>query len=147
MPQYLSDQDPIYEDQEDRATRKCVELVAVSKGYSIEFKEDSENVFTTEHANEPQYIESATHNFQHFLSTLTGLDLLVAFSITASPPGFGEKRPADVLCFRNQGDETSRVAIRWKGQGSASTVWTTATLDEISAARKDKGLEVKLASR
>lgn len=147
IPHYISDQDPFYEDQEDRATCKGVELVALTKGYTIILEEDPKNVSTTEHAKGTQHIERATPNFQHFLSTLAGSDLLVAFSITASPPGSWRKRPADVLCFRNQDDEISQLAIRWKEAGSAMSGWTTASLVKILAVPKDNVLEVQLASR
>jgi len=148
MPRYLSDQDPIYEGKNDRAICKCVELVAVSKEYSIEFHEGSEDSSTPRHVKTPQYIERVTYSFNHFLSTLTGLELLVAFSITTSPPGSWKKRPADVLCFRNRDDGVSRVAFRWKDSSGATTGWTTATLTKIVSTHNDKALlEVELAFR
>ncbi len=93
-------------------------------------------------------ISNVTYSFNHFLSTLTGLELLVAFSITTSPPGSWKKRPADVLCFRNRDDGVSRVAFRWKDSSGATTGWTTATLTKIVSTHNDKALlEVELAFR
>lgn len=90
--------------------------------------------------------ENATHDIQTLLNSLTGLDLLVAFSVAVRPRILRKKQHADMLCFRKRDDKTSRVAIRWKGTGGATTSWTTATLTKILGV-KDKLLELELTSR
>lgn len=147
IPQYLSNQDPVYEEQEDMATCHHVELVSLSKGYTIHFAEDPANSSATEHGRSSQYIENAAQNFQHLLTTLTGLDLLATFSITALR-GLRRDLSADVLCFRKQGDTKSRVALRWKGRDGATPGWTTATLASIlEVVSRDKLLKVELVNR
>lgn len=129
-PQYLSDQDPVHEEQGDDAKYKKAKLVSLSEGYTVRFTEDPANPNTKKEGNRSQYIKSAAKDFQRLLSNLTGLDLLAAFAVTV-PQMLHKELPADVLCFRKPGDTTSRVALRWKGRDGTTTGWTTATLVRV----------------
>ena len=146
MQQYLSNQDPIYEDQKNRAVCKSINLAPLSRAYPIQLKESFGYAPDTIEHREVQHNENSTHGFQTLLSSLTRLDLLVAFSAAVSTGVFGKKQPADILCFRKPDHKTSRVAIRWKETRGATTSWTTAALRKILVP-KDKLLKLELTSR
>ena len=146
MPQYLSNQDPIYEIEKDRAVCKSISLAPRLRKYPIQIKGNFDHAPDTIEHREIQHNENSAHGFQTLLSSLTGLDLLVAFSAAVSTGVFGKKKPVDILCFRKRDHKTSRVAIRWKETRGATTSWTTAALTKIFEV-KDKLLKLELTSR
>ena len=146
IPRYISNQDPIYEEPEDIATCDRIELAPLTKGYTIHLAGDPEDPNTVEHGKPYQHSQRTSQNFEHLLSTLTGLTFLASFSMTALRGGLRKDTPADGLCFREQDDTNSRMALRWKGRHGVTTSWTTATLDSVLVPR-DKVLEVQLKGR
>ena len=147
IPRYISNQDPIYEEPEDEAKCDRIELVPLSKGYTIHLVRDPENPNTIEYGRSHQHIQRAAWNFQRLLTALTGLNFLTSFSMTALR-GLRKDLPADVLCFRKQGDKNSRMAFRWKGRHEVTTSWTTATLTSVlQVVNRKQVLEVELINR
>ena len=156
VPQYRSNLEEEYE-RPGKAIFKSVQLAPLQKEYFISFEEACEISNDTAHEKAQKEGTNETRNFcnenlQHFLSILTGWNLVVIFAASdVKPKSWGPSftkrpRPADVLCFRN-GQET-RVAIRRKDPDKEYTMdWTSASLIEAHVNTVAEELYLTLTSR
>ena len=156
VPQYRSNLEEEYE-RPGKAIFQSVQLAPIQKDYLISFKEASETSNDTGHENAQregtnETTNSCNENLQHFLSILTGWNLVVVFAaLDVKPKSWGpsftkRQRPADVLCFR-KGQET-HVAIRRKDPDKEYTIdWTSASLIEAHVNTVAEELYLTLTSR
>ena len=154
---YRSNQDTMWEIEEEKARFEGVELVAISQSYCIRFEEESISVCSNGkpcNKGQSQHVEcteSSENTLQVFLSKLTGWEFLAAFRIRKARHVkkllSTTRDRADSICFRNKNTREIQLAIRCK-DANGESFWTTAKLSHLNGVRpEEQELEIELVNR